>query len=93
MRLSATLRAHPTIRARVEGPPRETIFRVTEGYGSWRRLMEIAPRFPQPTCKTLPLTTHPRVSHSSHNPDDDDMTDRLESTTKGGLITTPNRSP
>ena len=47
---------------------------ATEGHGSCRRLMEIAPRFPQPTCKTLPPDHPPRVSHSSHHPDDETMT-------------------
>jgi len=32
---------------------------ATEGHGSCRRLLEIAPRFPQPTCKTPSPTTQP----------------------------------
>ena len=65
------------------------------GYGgSWKLPPSDGNRPAIPTADLQnALPDHPpRVSHSSHHPDDETMTHRLDSRRKGGLITNPNRS-
>ncbi len=69
---------------------------AASGYrGLWKLASSDGNRSAIPTAnlQNAPPTTTPRVSHSSHNPDDETMTYRLDGTRKGGLITTLNRSP
>ena len=69
--------------------------RPAPGYGgSWKLPPSDGNRSAIPTADLQNAPPdHPHgVSHSSHHPDDETMTDRLDSTRKGGLITNPNRS-
>ena len=70
--------------------------RSASGYGgSWKLPPSDGNRSAIPTADLQNAPPdHPHgVSHSSHHPDYETMTDRLDSRRKGGLITNPNRSP